>query len=441
MLIGNGPLITCDPEHPFYPCGAVFIENGAIRDVGALEDVRAAHPGEPLIDVGGKLMMPGLINAHTHIYSAYARGMAVHRPTRHFVEILENLWWALDKKLTVEDAKRCAYATLIESVRNGVTTVFDHHASPHHIEGSLFAIADAARQLGVRADLCYEVSDRDGVDIMRRGIRENLDFIRYTKEHPDEALRAHFGIHASFTISDATMEEIAEAMAGVDTGYHIHTAEGIEDEYDALAKYGRRVIERLHDWNMLGEKSLCIHCCNVSAKEMDILATSSTPVVHNPASNMNNAVGVTPVLSMLRRGIVTGLGTDAYTNDMFASLQTAKVLQSHHLADPTVGFAESLALLFTHNLTIAQRTFGEPVGVLRPGAAGDLITLEYHPYTPLGADSFWGHILFGLSGRQVCDTIIRGRFVMKNREIQTVDEEAIFARSRTRAQEVWAQMQ
>lgn len=437
MLIGNGKLVTNNPDNPYIDNGAVYIKDGVIEAVGTTDDLKKKYREEEFFDVKGRVIMPGMINAHTHIYSAYARGMAVSKPTRDFIEILENQWWALDKKLTVQDSKYNAYQTMIESVRNGVTTVFDHHASPYHITDSLFAIAEAAKELGMRGDFCYEVSDRDGEEIAEEGIRENVEFIKAYNDGSQDMIHGHFGLHASFTISDKTMEKIKTEMEGIDAGYHVHTAEGIADEYDSLKKYGKRVVERFQDWDILGPKTLCIHCCNISNHEINILADTNTLAVHNPESNMGNAVGVTPVLKMLEKGIILGMGTDAYTNDMFESMKVAKVLQSHHHADPTVGFGEALTLQMVNNPKIASSFFERELGVIKEGAYADIITLDYKPFTPFNGDTVGGHILFGMSGRMVNDTIINGKFVMKDREILTVDEDKIFAESIERAPEIW----
>ncbi|MDO5714307.1 MAG: putative aminohydrolase SsnA [Tissierellia bacterium] len=440
MLIGNGKLITNDVNNPYIEDGAIYFKDGIIEKIGKTEDLRKEYPEEEFVDVKNRVIMPGLINAHTHIYSAFARGMAVSKPTRNFIEILENQWWALDKKLTVQDAKYNAFQTMIESVRNGVTTVFDHHASPFHIRESLFALAEAAKELGIRGDFCYEVSDRDGEKIADEGIRENIEFIKAYNNDEQDMIRGHFGLHASFTVSDKTMDKIKTEMEGLHAGYHVHTAEGIEDEYDSLKKYGKRVVERFQDWDILGPKTMCIHCCNVSAKEIQILRDTKTLAVHNPESNMGNAVGVTPVLKMLEEGIVLGLGTDAYTNDMFESMKVAKILQSHHHADPTVGFGESLVMQMENNPKITGAFFDKELGILKEGSYADIITLDYKPYTPLNGNTIGGHILFGMSGRLVNDTIINGKFVMKDREIVTVDEDKIFAESMKRAPEIWKEL-
>ncbi len=168
LIIGNGRMITRDKSHIFFENGAVAIDGNTIHMVGNTEEVKKACPGAEYIDAKGGLIMPAFINAHEHIYSAFARGLSIkgYNPSG-FLDILDGQWWTIDRHLTLEQTRLSAYATYIDSIRNGVTTVFDHHASFGHITGSLSAIEDAARDLGIRTCLCYEISDRDGMDKSR----------------------------------------------------------------------------------------------------------------------------------------------------------------------------------------------------------------------------------------------------------------------------------
>jgi putative selenium metabolism protein SsnA len=440
VIIGNGPVITNDPSYPFIPDGAVRIDGDVITAVGADAELRVAHPGEERVDVQGRVIMPGLINAHTHAYSHYARGMAVSDPTRTFTEILENLWWRLDRLLEPEDVSLNTSTTFIECIRNGVTTVFDHHSSPNAVTGSLQLQAEAARALGIRASLCYETSDRDGRDILDQQIAENVEFMKSVNTDEQDLVKGLFGLHASFTLSQDTLERCVAAKAGIPGGFHVHTAEGPDDEPDAVTRYGKRIVERFAELGMLGDQTLAVHLVHADDHELDILKSTDTSMVHNPHSNMGNAVGAAPVVEALAKGIRCGLGTDAYTQDMFASASVAKILASHHRADPTVGFAQALDMLLGNNPRIAAKHFRRPVGVLAPGAYADLITVSYLPPTPLDENTIGGHILFGMSGRQVDDTMVAGRWIMRDRRIVTVDEAAVFARSRERAPRIWADM-
>lgn len=440
MIISNGPVITNDPANPFVPDGAVVVEGDTIVAVGPAAEIRATHPGQETIDVGGRVIMAGLINAHTHAYSAYARGMAVHQPTRDFPEILENLWWRLDRLLTLEDVELNAGTTFIESIRNGVTTVFDHHSSPHAVSGSLQTMADAAGRIGIRTSLCYETSDRDGAGVLAAAIEENASFMKKVNTGEQDMVKGLFGLHAGFTLSEESLDAACAAKEGIAGGFHVHVAEGANDEPNSQARYGKRIVQRFDDHGILGPETIAAHCIHADPDELELLKATDTTVVHNPHSNMGNAVGVAPVVAMLARGLRVGLGTDAYTADILASAQVAKILQSDHLGDPTVGFGQALQLAFVNNPKICAQYFRKDLGVLKAGAYADLIAVDYRPFTPLSAESAGGHILFGMSGSQVNDTMVNGAWVMRDRVILTVDEAAIFARSTERAPRIWAQM-
>ena len=440
MIITNGPVITNDPANPFVDNGAVVVQGDSIVAVGPAAEIRAAHPGEEMVDVAGRVIMAGLINAHTHAYSAYARGMAVHQPTRNFTEILENLWWRLDRLLTLEDVELNAATTFIESIRNGVTTVFDHHSSPNAVSGSLQTMADVAGRIGIRTSLCYETSDRDGASVLAAAIEENASFMKRVNTDEQDMVKGLFGLHAAFTLSEESLDAACAAKEGVAGGFHVHVAEGAGDEADSEAKYGKRIVQRFDDHGMLGPETIAAHCVHANPDELDLLKDRDTTVVHNPHSNMGNAVGVASVVDMLARGLRVGLGTDAYTADLLASAQVAKILQSDHLGDPTIGFGQALQLAFVNNPKICAKFFRKDLGVLKAGAYADLIAVDYRPFTPLSAESAGGHILFGMSGSQVNDTMVNGAWVMRDRTILTVDEAAIFARSTQRAPRIWAQM-
>lgn len=435
LLIGNGIVITKDPLHPLITDGGVCIENDYILEVGTTLSLKAKYPHATWLDAKGNLIMPGLINTHNHIYSAFARGISLNGPpSQNFLEVLENMWWRIDRHLTLEDTTYSAYWTLLDSIKNGVTTVFDHHASYGSIEGSLFAISDVANELGIRTNLCYEVSDRDGQEKMKAAVKENVD---YMKTHrTDKNHRGMMGLHAAFTLSDSTLTYCAEQMP-YDAGYHIHVAEGINDLHDSLKYHGKRIVNRLYDRGILGPKTIAGHCIHISPEEMGILKATDTMVVHNPESNMGNAVGCPPVLELFKKHILIGLGTDGYTNDLFESLKVANLLHKHHLGNPSVAWVEIPTMLFDHNVSIVNRFFDTPVGILKAGASADVIIAEYIPQTPLTPNNIYSHLLFGLNGRCITTTIASGKILMKDREILVADELRLMAKARALASELW----
>ena len=440
LLVGNGKLITRDPDMPFLANGAVAIEGEEILAVGTEEELKKNYPDASYVDAHGGIIMPGLINAHTHIYSGLARGLAINgfHPT-NFYEILDGMWWNIDRHLTIGGTKASAYATILECIRNGVTTIFDHHASFCEIPGSLFAIKDVAKELGMRSCLCYEVSERDGMEKCDESIRENAEFAKWARDEDDDMIKAMFGGHALFTISDATFAKMVEANNGM-TGFHIHVAEGMNDVYDSLRNYGTRPINRLLNNGILGEKTLLGHCIHVNPAEMDIIKETGTMVVNNPESNMGNAVGCSPVLQMMAKGITVGMGTDAYTHDMLESLKVFLIIQRHHACDPDVGFMEDMTMLFENNAHIAAKYFKRPLGVLKKGAAADVIVMDYKPFTPFSDENINGHMLFGMMGRNCRTTIINGKVLYKDREFTEIDEDAISARILEESKKLWGEL-
>lgn len=242
LLVANGSVFTRNAQTPFIPNGAVAIDGDTIVEVGPECELKAKYPDAEYVDAQGNLIMPGLINCHTHIYSGLARGLAIKgcNPT-NFLENLEQQWWKIDDNLTLDGTKASAYATILDSIRDGVTTIFDHHASFCEIPGSLFTIKDAAQELGMRSCLCYEVSDRRGQEKCDQAIAENAEFAQWAakerRDNDNHMIAAMFGGHATFTLSDETMDKMAEANNGL-TGFHIHVCEGMNDVWDSRLNRG-----------------------------------------------------------------------------------------------------------------------------------------------------------------------------------------------------------
>lgn len=438
MLIGNGTLVTMKEPQQVLTDHAVLIKGDTIEDFGPTEELRGRYGDASWIDAEKRLIMPGMTNTHMHLYSTFARGMALKDAApSNFVEILERLWWRLDKALKGEDVYYSAMPVIIDCIKKGTTTIIDHHASPWFVEGSLDYIERALKEAGMRGSLCYEVSDRDGQETRDLGIRENIRFIKKCKDRNNPLLTAMFGLHASFTVSDETLEIATESAKNFDVGFHVHTAEDMSDVEHAQKNYGMRVVERFNARGILGPKSLCIHCVHINEHEMDLLKETGTMSVHNAESNMGNAVGCAPVIEMLEKGVCVGMGTDGYTSDMFEAFKVANILQKIIRRDPRVGWVEPVKMSFANNTAILSRFFPKPLGVIEKGAFADIILVDYIPPTPMNSGNFFGHLHFGISSGCVDTTIIAGKVVMKGKKLVDIDEEKIAARARELAADLW----
>jgi putative selenium metabolism protein SsnA len=441
MLITNANLITWEKPNRILEGYALYVDQGLIVEIGPEKVLLARYPQAERLDAGGQYVMPGNICAHTHFYGAYARGMAIPGVApKNFPEILQKLWWPLDKSLTLEDVRASADVMLVDAIQHGTTTLIDHHASPNAIDGSLDVIAESVEKVGVRAALCYEVTDRDGMSKARLGMRENVRFLEKiaSNAYPSGRIAGTFGLHASLTLSDASLDACRQA-APDGTGFHIHAAEHEVDQYDSLAKSGLRVIDRLQRWGILGPRSIVVHAVHVDAYEVNLLAQSGTWVTHQPRSNMNNGVGVAHIESLMRAGVPVCLGTDGFSSTMWVEWKTTYLLQKAWNRDPQrMNGMDVAAMAAYNNATLASSLFPRAaLGVIEPGACADLIFVDYHPYTPLTPGNLPWHIIFGFHESMVTTTIVAGKVLMKDRQLLTVDEGEICQRAMRLAPGVW----
>jgi putative selenium metabolism protein SsnA len=443
MLITNGRVVTLGEVNEIIDNGAVRVDGALITNVGDAAELAKTFPDDEIVDAGGQLIMPGNICAHTHFYGAFARGMAIPGdPPRDFPEILDKLWWRLDRALLELDVKYSALVCLVDAIKHGTTTLVDHHASPTALDGSLDQIAEAVTEAGLRASLCYEVSDRNGRAEALAGIDENVRFLKSAKMG-NPLLAASFGLHASLTLSEETLADCVAAAADLDTGFHIHAAEGLADQEDSLRKSGKRVIKRLDDAGILGPKSILAHCIHVDAWEMEILRDTGTWVTHQPRSNMNNAVGVAPVETMLRGGVKVGMGNDGFSNNMWAEWKMAYLVHKLWHGDPRRGGGyDIMQMAVTNNAALARIFWPQAaVGELSPGAYADLILVDYHPFTELSAGNLPWHILFGFEASIVTSTMVAGKWLMRDRVLLTLDEAMIAEKTRELSAATWQRYQ
>ena len=438
IMFGNGVVVTRDAQRPLINGGAVAVgDDGLISALGPTQKLRREYPGAHFVDARGGLIMPGLINLHHHAYYTLARGLTP-RPGagKGLPALLEGRWWRLDRAMNLEDVYHGAAAAFLECVRSGVTTVFDHHASYGAVTGSLSEISRAADELGLRACLCYEVSDREGESKCRAAIQENVDFIREASRRGDGMRCGMMGMHAGFTLSDRTLEACMEALPAT-SGCHIHVAECLEDTTHSLQTYGKSVVRRLRERGVLGRKTLAAHCIHLNWEDVQILRETDTAVIHCPRSNMCNAAGAADVTEYSRARVGLGLGTDGEAADMLGELAAASALCRHSSKNPDAGFEELPRALFTSNAAFANRFFETPLGVLKPGAAGDVIVLDYRPPTPLTAENLDLHLLAAAGTARVSTTAAAGKLLMEYGVLLCADEEKLLDGARKQAADLW----
>jgi putative selenium metabolism protein SsnA len=430
VLRGGTVLTSLDP--PSLRPSNVTVVNGRV----AMKD--DAEPGADAIDCTGCLVIPGNVCAHHHLYSALARGMPYRlEPPQNFLQVLQRVWWRLDRALDESSILHSAFVGGADALLAGTTTIVDHHASPNAIDRSIEWLDRGLRGLGARRILCYEVTDRDGLDRAAAGLEETQLRLKEhaSAGHVEPLLRTMVGAHASFTLSAETLAACVSLADEFDVGIHVHVAEDAVDERDSEARFRRRVIERLADVGALSDRSLLAHCVHVDEQEIELIRKSGAWVAHNARSNMNNRVGRAPVG---RLGDRVALGTDGIDGDMFAESKAA--YWRAHEDDASISPGWILGRLAAGARFVGEQ-FDEPLfGRIEPGAPADLVVLDYDPPTPLTAENLAGHWMFGLSARDVRDVVVGGSVVVRDRRLVPTGEAELRAYSQAAAQELWVRV-
>ncbi|HTS66714.1 MAG TPA: putative aminohydrolase SsnA [Candidatus Acidoferrales bacterium] len=424
MILSNARIVTLDGENRILDSGSIEIApDGTVRQVSDLLE----RSGQ---DLGGRLVMPALINCHTHLYSTLARGLSLSgRAPENFPSILKKLWWRLDCALNEEDIYYSALVGLIDSAKCGVGTLIDHHSSPNACPGSLDWIAQAFQEVGLRGATCYETSDRNGARAAREAIREN---VRYLEHIPAGAqVGGMFGLHASFTLGDRTLRACLEANQALRAGFHVHVA---EDRCD------RGAARRLCRLGVLDDKSIAAHCVHVTPAERATLGRRGVNVVHNPQSNCNNAVGIADLHALSQDSVRVGLGSDGFSARMWDEFKTACHLQKLRAHTPRAAFDEAFAAAFPHNRDIVKGILGVSIGTIEPGAKADLLVLDYRPPTPIHSGNLAGHLMFGISNAPVESLMVNGRWIVREGRCVAIDEQQIAERAAARAKALWERL-
>lgn len=430
--------MTMDTKNQVIKDGAVAIQDNSIVEVGFTSDMVSKYSNSAeIFDARGRVVMPGFICGHMHFYSAFATGMSLPPFPKGFGNVLKYLWWKIDKALLKDDIYYSALIGYIQAVKQGTTTIVDHHASPSYIAGSLDQIENAAREIGVRSSLCYEITDRNSNEEAISGIKENERFIRKCQQSGDDLVKGLVGLHASFTLSDDSLEQANQLITDYNTGVHIHVAEGPDDGEHAQKKFQTTVVERLNKHQILNERSIMAHCIYLEDSDYPIIKKSQANIVHQPRSNMNNAVGTLNIWKLLEHDIPFGLGTDGMSTDMKAELMVAPLLQKHSRQDNTIGTVEVYDAMFKQNPYLVKQIMNVNTGMLEPNRKADIIITNYYPRSPITPDNTIGHAIFGVLNETIATTIINGSVCMKEGVVPNIDEAEIARICQKLAPEVW----
>lgn len=435
ITLTNATLV--DPAAERVETGGIRIESEFIAEVGP--SVRQC-PGDEVLDCHGAVVLPGMVNGHTHLYSALAAGMPPPpRVPASFREILELVWWRLDRAHDAESIEVSGRIGALDALHAGTTTLIDHHASPSHISGSLDDLARGIDSVGLRSVLCYETTDRNGAGGAFEGLEENRRYLEKCALARDGAHAALVGAHAAFTMSDATLSACAKLADEYRSGVHIHVAEDPCDDQICRGRYGAALVDRLARSGItdaggpVARESILAHCTHLSGADAQKLSSIVGAVAHNPRSNMNNQVGYAPVGSLC--GVQ--LGTDGIGGDMFSESHAAW----YKSRDARAGLSpRQIVDMLGQAARTAGRLLGRTLGVLNAGAAADVLITDYVPATPVAGDTIPAHLIFAMGSRHVRDVLIAGVWAMRGRVAILPNEAGVRRQAARTAQSLWNRM-
>ncbi|MGY0148119.1 putative aminohydrolase SsnA [Edwardsiella tarda] len=416
----------------------IAIDGAEIRAIG--DNLHAQFPDAQVKEMHGRLVMPGIVCAHNHFYSGLSRGiMANIAPCPDFISTLKNLWWRLDRALDEESLYYSGLICSLEAIKSGCTAVIDHHASPNYIAGSLATLRKGFLKAGLRGMTCFETTDRNGgTRELQQGVEENIRFAQLIDEAKAKGsepylVEAHIGAHAPFTVSNAGLEMLAEALRATGRGLHIHAAEDRYDVSHSHDKYGQDLVVRLAEYGLINDKTLLAHGLYLSDEDIRILNEQDAFLVHNARSNMNNHVGYNQRLAQFRN---LALGTDGIGADMFEELKFA--FFKHRDAGGPL-WPDSFTRFLYNGNQLLNRNFGARFGRLEAGYKADLTICDYPSPTPLAAQNIGGHLAFGLGSSSVHSVMVEGVMVYEDRTFP-FDIEPIYAEARKVAARMWQRM-
>ncbi|WP_068870408.1 putative aminohydrolase SsnA [Edwardsiella tarda] len=416
----------------------IAIDGAEIRAIG--DNLHAQFPDAQVKEMHGRLVMPGIVCAHNHFYSGLSRGiMANIAPCPDFISTLKNLWWRLDRALDEESLYYSGLICSLEAIKSGCTAVIDHHASPNYIAGSLATLRKGFLKAGLRGMTCFETTDRNGgTRELQQGVEENIRFAQLIDEAKAKGsepylVEAHIGAHAPFTVSNAGLEMLAEALRATGRGLHIHAAEDRYDVSHSHDKYGQDLVVRLAEYGLINDKTLLAHGLYLSNEDIRILNEQDAFLVHNARSNMNNHVGYNQRLAQFRN---LALGTDGIGADMFEELKFA--FFKHRDAGGPL-WPDSFTRFLYNGNQLLNRNFGARFGRLEAGYKADLTICDYPSPTPLAAQNIGGHLAFGLGSSSVHSVMVEGVMVYEDRAFP-FDIEPIYAEARKVAARMWQRM-
>ena len=431
MILNAGVLVTMNDERDCHEEVHVVVEDGTIT---AIEEGLVSDPD---IDASGEVVIPGLVNCHTHMYALPIRGAPIAAEPESFYEALVDIWWNVDEAFTAEDARLSALGSAVEMLESGVTTFCDNYSGPNTLPGAMEAVAAGVDGTPIRGMVTFEQTARNSVDEAMQGLEENREFIE-SGEKDFDRLSGHYCLHTLFTNTEEVVRSTVETAVDDDRPIQIHLEEGLVDVHRSIEEYGKRPVPALAEMGFFDADVIAAHCVHSTETEIEMLAENDVSVAHNPYSNINNAVGIADVEKMQAEGLTIGLGDDGWDPDMFETMRSAVGIHKLKQNDPS-GFEMPTALEWATIGSAAVLGMEESVGSIEPGKCADFVTLDLGP-NPVTAGNAPYYVVSAASRGDITRTVVGGETVYRRGERVRGVSDADLQAVGTAAEALWARL-
>ncbi|MDH3567452.1 MAG: amidohydrolase [Desulfobacteraceae bacterium] len=424
LIIKNGTLLTMDSKNSIFENGFLAIRGDSISTMGTgdMPSIKA----DKIIDAGGGLVLPGLVNGHTHAAMTLFRGLADDLP---LMQWLENYIFPAERNMDAEFVYTGTLLALAEMILSGTTTFCDMYLFEEEV-------AKAAKKAGVRClvgEVLYDFPSPNYGSV-GKGLEYTESLIQKWRDDPIVSIAVE--PHSLFTCSPELLMASNELALKHRVPLIIHVAETLNEVSEIKGKYAKTPIEHLDSLGLLGAHLIADHCVHLGPSDIKKMAEHGVKVVHNPESNMKLASGIAPVPELIKQGVTVGLGTDGCASnnnlDLFSEMDTAAKLHKVHAMDPTVVDAVTVLRMATIE---GARALGlqDITGSLEIGKKADVIVVDTHKPHLTPMYNAVSHLVYAASGNDVTHSVINGKLVMEDRKLLTLDLDEIIARSREKS--------
>lgn len=434
LLIFPQWLVTSALESPKENFG-VRVLGDTIDAVALQKELRTQFPDDEILEKPGQVLLPGFVDAHTHLYGLLAHGIPLTKAPEGFMPFLEDFWWPLvENQLDIELIKAATSWNCSQMIDSGTTSFYDCTEAPHALPGVLLEQAHVVEKWGLRGILSFEATERISPENGDLGLYENLEMITYGRKTKG-LVQGLMCFHTTFTCSESFIKRAFDLAGEQNVLTHMHCSEGHYEPETLLERSGLRPIEYYNSIGVLGPQMLASQCVQINQNEIDLLAKHKTKVTHMPLSNCEVGGGIAPLPELVDAGVTVGLGSDGYITDFFKVMRGAFLIHKASHCDPRVMPANQVWHLATKGGADALGL--EKIGCLKPGWQADLMTVNPNLPTPIAEHNLYDQLLLYCNADNVDTVMIAGQIRKENGKLRDTDLDLLRNNANAAAHKLW----